>query len=60
MIAGGTDAGAVQRSRAGVMTATIAAPVRNLHSPACVASMSDFNAVYKLAELFLAEIGERY
>lgn len=59
-IAGGTDAGAVQRSRAGVMTAGIAAPVRNLHSPVCVACLSDFDAVYRLAELFLKEIGEKY
>ncbi len=55
-ISGGTDAGAVQRSRAGVMTAGIAAPIRNLHSPSCVGSVSDFEAVYKLAELFLGEI----
>jgi endoglucanase len=59
-IAGGTDAGAVQRSRTGVMTAGIAAPVRNLHSPSCVACLSDMDAVYRLTELFLEEIGERY
>ncbi len=59
-IAGGTDAGAVQRSRAGVMAAGIAAPVRNLHSPASVGSLSDFDAVHKLAALFLQEIGDKY
>lgn len=59
-ISGGTDAGTVQRSRAGVMTAGIAAPVRNLHSPSCVACLSDFEAVYRLTELFLEEIGEKY
>ncbi|SHH61754.1 endoglucanase [Sporobacter termitidis DSM 10068] len=59
-ISGGTDAGAVQRSRAGVMTAGIAAPLRNLHSPSSVGCVSDFDAVYKLAEVFLKEIGERY
>ncbi len=59
-ISSGTDAAAVQRSRAGVMTAGIAAPVRNLHSPACVANLGDLDAVYKLAGLFLAEIGKKY
>jgi endoglucanase len=59
-ISGGTDAGAVQRSRAGVMTAGIAAPLRNLHSPAVVGRVSDFDDVYRLAEAFLGEIGARY
>ncbi len=59
-ISGGTDAGTVQRSRTGVMTAGIAAPVRNLHSPSCVACISDLDAVYRLTELFLDEIGSRY
>ena len=59
-ISGGTDAGAVQRSRAGVMTAGIAAPIRNLHSPSCVGAVSDFEAVYRLAEAFLGEIGAQY
>lgn len=59
-VSGGTDAAAVQRSRAGVMTAGIAAPVRNLHSPSCVGCFSDFDAVLKLAGKFLEAIGERY
>ncbi len=59
-ISGGTDASAVQRSRGGVMTAAIAAPVRNLHSPSSVAAISDLEAVYNLAGLFLAEIGNKY
>ena len=59
-ISGGTDAGAIQRSRGGVMTAGIAAPVRNLHSPSNVACMNDIEAVYRLAGLFINEIGEKY
>ena len=59
-ISGGTDAGAVQRSRGGVMTAGIAAPVRNLHSPSNVACLKDIEAVCRLAGLFLNEIGEKY
>jgi endoglucanase len=59
-ISGGTDAGAVQRSRAGVMTAAVSAPLRSLHSPASVGNVSDFEAVYRLTQLFIEEIGKRY
>lgn len=59
-ISGGTDAGAVQRSRGGVMTAGVAAPIRNLHSPACVGKLSDFEALCALAEAFVAAVGDRY
>lgn len=59
-ISGGTDAQAVQRSRGGVKTLAISAPVRNLHSPACVGKLSDIEGVYTLAELFLKELGESY
>ena len=59
VIAGGTDGAAFQRSRAGVQTAGIAAPVRNLHSPVCVAKISDMEAVFKLAGLFLYKLGEQ-
>ncbi|MCL2408522.1 MAG: M42 family metallopeptidase [Oscillospiraceae bacterium] len=53
VIAGGTDAAAVQRSRAGVQTAGIAIPTRNLHSPACVGKVSDMEEVRKLVRLFV-------
>jgi len=53
VVAGGTDGAAFQRSRAGVRTVGIAAPVRNLHSPSCVAKITDLEAVGKLARLFL-------
>jgi endoglucanase len=59
-IAGGTDAAAVQRSRGGVMTAGIAVPLRSLHSPASVGCVVDFEAVYRLTELLLEELGRRY
>ncbi|NLB29590.1 MAG: M42 family metallopeptidase, partial [Clostridiales bacterium] len=59
-ISGGTDAQAVQRSRGGVKTLAVSAPVRNLHSPACVAKISDIEGVYALAKLFLEEIGAKY
>lgn len=59
-VSGGTDAAAVQRSRGGVKTAGIAAPIRNLHSPSCIGCVSDFEAVLKLAGLFLESMGEKY
>ena len=57
VVAGGTDGAAFQRSRGGVMTAGIAAPIRNLHSPSCVGKISDLEAVRRLARLFLEEMG---
>jgi endoglucanase len=60
VIAGGTDGAVFQRSRAGVKTAGIAAPVRNLHSQSCVAKISDLDMVYKLAQLFIKEMGALY
>lgn len=55
MIAGGTDACNIQRSGAGVPVVGIAAALRNIHSPACVGSIADFEGVYQLAELFMKE-----
>ncbi len=55
MIAGGTDACNIQRSRAGVPVLGLAAALRNIHSPACVGSIADFEGVYQLAQLFMKE-----
>lgn len=57
-IAGGTDASAIQRSRAGVRTAIIAAGVRNIHSPASVVKISDLDGVLSLARLFLEAVSK--
>jgi len=51
-VAGGTDAAAIQRSRAGVRAAAIACAVRNIHSPACVGKISEFEDLLRLAGLF--------
>lgn len=53
VVAGGTDAAAFQRTRLGAKAAGIAAPIRNLHSPSCVGKISDMEALYELARLFL-------
>lgn len=58
MIAGGTDASAIQRSRAGTKVVGFAAAIRNIHSPACVASIKDLEALYKLSRLFIKSQGE--
>ena len=36
----------------------MAAPLRNIHSPASVGALSDFEAVYRLAALFLEEFAK--
>jgi len=60
VVAGSTDGAAFQRSRGGVQTAGIAAPVRNIHSPSCVAKYTDMEKIYRLAVLFLEEMGVKY
>jgi len=56
MIAGGTDASAVQRSGIGVDTIAISAPLRNIHSPSSVAKISDFEEMPRLATLLLGKL----
>lgn len=55
IIAGGTDACNIQRSGAGVPVVGIAAALRNIHSPASIGCIADFEGVYRLAELFMKE-----
>jgi len=59
-ISGGTDAQVIHKSRAGVATLAVAAPVRNLHSPLCVGKIADFQAVLDCARLFLEVHCERF
>ena len=58
MIAGGTDGSAVQRSLGGVRVAALSVPVRNIHSPASVAKLSECEAQLALARLFLEEMAK--
>jgi len=58
MIAGGTDAAAIQRSGSGVPVAAVSCALRNIHSPACVAKISDFDHMLKLVRLFLEEFAK--
>jgi endoglucanase len=56
VVAGGTDAGAIQRSRMGVAVAGVAAAVRYIHAPMSVVSLEDCENVAKLAGRFLCSI----
>jgi endoglucanase len=49
MVAGGTDAGALHLSRAGVPTVALSTPVRYLHAPTCLMSLTDYNHTVQLA-----------
>ena len=57
---GGNNAGAIHKSLAGVRTLAVSAPCRYIHSPSGVVSVSDIDAVYRLAKamLFRAAAGE--
>ncbi|AEF87011.1 endoglucanase M (EGM) (Endo-1,4-beta-glucanase)(Cellulase M) [Treponema primitia ZAS-2] len=58
IVAGGTDAGSIQRSHEGVQVAVIAAAVRCIHSPICIAYAPDFEEILKLARAYLEYLGE--
>ncbi len=49
-VSGGNDAGKIHKSRSGVTTLALSVPTRYLHSPACVASAFDYEAVRDLAQ----------
>jgi endoglucanase len=60
MIAGGTDARTIQRSRSGVRVTGLSAAVRNIHSPSSVASITDMENQLKLARLFIDAIAQQW
>ena len=57
-VAGGTDAAVIQRSGSGCRVAAISVPVRNLHSPSCVARIDECEDQYRLAKLFLEAMAQ--
>ncbi|MBQ4466357.1 MAG: M42 family peptidase [Oscillospiraceae bacterium] len=57
-VAGGNDAGAVHITRAGVRTMAISIPCRCLHSPYCVAQVSDMEQSLTLANAMISQIQE--
>ena len=56
-IAGGNDAGSVHLTREGVRTMAISIPCRCLHSPYCVAQVSDMEQSLALAQAMIGKIG---
>ncbi len=57
-LSGDSGGGAVQRSRAGVRAAAVAAAVRCIHAPAGIASTADFENILKLVRLFLVRMAD--
>jgi putative aminopeptidase FrvX len=58
-IAGGNDAAAIQRSRAGVRTVVLSAAVRYLHAPHSVANRNDMEQILHLARLFVDAVARQ-
>lgn len=54
--AGGTDAGILHKSGAGVPAITVSVPCRYLHGPHCMVSLQDIEAVLRLLRTALPEI----
>jgi endoglucanase len=54
----GTDARAIQTSRAGVRTALLGVPVKYMHSPVETADLRDFDAAARLVCELIKELGE--
>jgi putative aminopeptidase FrvX len=50
---GGTDAGAIHLSRAGVPTCIVAVPCRYIHTPASILNLDDLNATVELSHVWL-------
>lgn len=57
-IGGGTDASAIQRSKAGALAATVGAPVRYMHSTVQLCHVDDIEATVDLLRVFLEHAHE--
>lgn len=57
-VGGGTDASAMQRSRAGAISTTVGAPVRYMHSTVQLCHVSDIEATIALLTKFLEHVHE--
>jgi endoglucanase len=54
-----TDAGAVSRSRGGVMTGVISTPCRYIHTPASLINLGDLNGLIEITEGFIRSVAEK-
>ena len=57
-ITGGTDAGAIHQARGGVPSVTVAVPIRYIHAPVGMLSLSDFQNTIELMYKTLCRITE--
>ena len=57
-VAGGNDAGSIQRAACGCATVTLSVPCRYIHSPSSVCAMEDVENLYRLVKAFLDEGGK--
>lgn len=57
-VSGSNDAAAIQRTKTGVRTAVLSAPVRYIHTPANVACVSDLDAVLSLARALIHDVAK--
>jgi putative aminopeptidase FrvX len=54
---GGTDAGAIHRTKEGVPSATVSVPCRYIHAPAAMLSLDDFDHTVQLMRESLLRLG---
>ena len=57
-VSGGNDAGKIHKRLLGIKTLAISVPTRYLHSPACVATIDDFESVRNLAMAVIEDKGK--
>jgi putative aminopeptidase FrvX len=57
---GGTDAGAIHLSKAGVPSAGVAVPCRYIHAPVSMASLNDFDNLVTLVKATLQALPEKW
>jgi putative aminopeptidase FrvX len=53
---GGTDAGAIHLSRAGVPTCIVSVPCRYIHTPTSILNLDDLNGVIELSRTWLKQV----
>ncbi|MCS7364564.1 MAG: M42 family metallopeptidase [archaeon GB-1867-035] len=57
--AGGTDAGAIHLTKAGIPSGTVAVPCRYIHGPAAITHIEDLENTIKLVTEFIKTISEK-
>lgn len=58
-VSGGNDAGNIHKTAEGIKTVALSVPTRYLHSPACVASMEDYNSQKQLCLALIRALADK-